>query len=446
MPVFNLSKLMLGLQPVLGAYYGGVSLINSAPAALPGITEVWIYGASIEAGIVNAFNAAMQSYLKGVHGLDLKLVNKGSSGQTLSGVQTRWNNEKATIAGRSDILIVTMPIGNNISISRPWSTMTTAAKNSLIADYAAFLASVSNNGNIVMPVNTTFRDYDGVGATINNEANGSLPFNEAVIYPAAIAVTPIMAMNGTPFADPYNIARNWYSKVLMDDVHYTSDGYQLLRNYWLDSIAARVKGRPPILVPRVASPELHQTTTAKECFLYFVNSLGQQYFVSNTVYGAVVRLGTSTDVIAMQTVSGYEPTSVTSTCYNVGGGASNAGVLSTGNTSSTLLHDDVRDKPMVVSVTTATPVQKFSGYAPNQPVTVTFVACRSTTETNRWGEYSIDNFASFVEANAALVAGNEPLIHTITGAADSAGEFTFSVRCKAGSSYAYINGIRVIPG
>lgn len=417
---------------------------------LAGIKEVWLLGASIDDGIISEgaltekFAAQMSAYAKREHGLDLVFKDHAVGTQTQDQIYSRWLTEKSAITGRSDVLVITMPMGNTVSDNRPYANQTPAFLESVRAQFVALMNDIKANGNIPMPVNTTFRNYDN--NTLHSEQLGSLPYNENILVPSVLSMSPVMAWKGRPYADPYNITRNSYATFLNDPVHPSYQGYAALRWYWIDCIAARIKGIAPPVVDRIESPDVTPQPRVPTAATFYCANGGTDAARGTGILTASVVLP-----YTLATTDYYLPPSkgyalntlrVTMPATAYGG---NATALSTGDTSDSLLNDELRKLTWYTQSDTFVQFAVIKGLAPNQSVKLTMMAARNATASDRVGQYSIDGGATFVEQSGAVAPGVAPSLFTLTGKANAAGEVEIVWRRKAGSTFAYLNGVTVTP-
>lgn len=434
----------------LAGPFNGIAPAKNNLKPLSGITEVWLLGASIDDGIISEgsltekFRPAMEAYAQREHGLNLVFRDHAVGTQTQAQIKARWETEKAAITGRSDVLVITMPLGNTISDNRPYANQTAEFLESVRAEFVALMGSIKANGNIAMPVNTTFRNYDN--NTLHAEQLGSLPYNENILVPSVQGMSPPMTWKGRPFADPYNITRNWYATLLNDPVHPNYQGYGAVRNYWIDCIAARIKGIAPPVVARIESPDLNPPLRTPSAGSFYCANGGTDASRGTGILTASVVLPYSlaTTGYYLPPSKGYGLNSLNITMPATAYGG-NGTALSTGNVSDSLLNDDVRKIAWFVQSDTFTRFALIKGLNPNQPVQLDMMAARSATAADRIGQYSIDGGATFVEQSGAVTPGTTPTVFTITGKANAAGEVEILWRRKAGSTFAYINGVTVRP-
>lgn len=410
------------------------------PGPLDTVEEVWIFGASLEVGICsrsdpNDMIPIIAQKISHAVGRGITVVNKSLSGDTLPGMEERFIDDWYSTAEAlgNKLLVVTMPLGGNITSARPYPGDMPNLKN----EFDSFMETIKSTGAHVLPVNTTFRDYDD---SVHNEENGSLPYNDAIVLPY-VQENPDAAYGGAPYANPYNITRNWYDTILSDGVHLTPEGYYLLRNFWTDFIIARILGEAPPMVPRIENPEV--AMEPYEIRLNYV--VGNGILRNLSVYGFFNRGNNTQGTTRIENPVGYAPSSTTVLYYAPLSTFDNgAGTASTGNNTPTLANDELRRYGLYTASTSFVNVDKYSGLLPNQPVEVDILSMR-ITDTPRKGRFSLDGGATYTEIDENYTAGQEPVIHTLQGVANSSGEITLSMAAPAADGFAYLNAAVVRP-
>ena len=412
---------------------------------LTGINEVWLLGASIDDGIISEgavtekFANAMSGYALREHGLNLKFTDRAIGTQTQDQIYNRWLTEKSQITGRKDVIVITMPLGNTISDNRPYANQTPEFLESVRAQFVALMKSITDNGNIAMPVNTTFRNYDN--NTLHAEQLGSLPYNENILIPSIQRLDPTMVQDKRPYVDPYNVMRNIWPDGYGDVVHPNYQGYSILRNYWIDCICNRIKGLPTPVINRIESPDITPQPRVPSEFTFYgstgASSTGELSASWKFAYTTL-----STDVY-MPVGKGYALNSLNVTFPSTLYGTNTN--LGTGDKSDSLLNDLVRVIAFYTNSTNWSRAFLIKGFRPNQNFRLEMVAARSANTADRIGQYSVDGGVTFVEQSGAVPPGTVPTIFSITGKANASGEVEVTWRCKTGSTFAYLNGVKVIP-
>lgn len=406
--------------------------------AIAGITEVWIYGASISDALITNYETVFSQQLTALGYSGITFVDKSIGGRGVTPTLSAWNAEKAAVTGRGDILVVFHCIGNDVSDNRPWSTLSQPNRDTLINDYASLVTSIADNGNVPMPVGTSFRDYDAT--TINNEQAGSLPFNEAIVNPALPLTSLDMSDgNGKPYLTMYNFVRNSSELILSspDPVHLNKMGDQLNRNLWADSIYARLSGNAPIAISRIENPVGIQAIPRDDITLFtnnFDSNRGSRaLFGGNDIYNCVD--------FSLSPTSGYLPSSVTLTQPLTLSGVNTNG-FDTGDVSQSLLNDKVKDGYVYTQSATWVILQTRKGYNVGQSVTLEIAVFRNSG-VSRVGDYSIDGGSTFISLNASPPSVDH--YHTFNAVADGNGEIELMGRVSAGSSFCYLSGTNAIP-
>lgn len=422
------------------------------PGPLDTVNTIWLYGASIEDGVsrigdLTDYTPALSNYISNLVGRTITVVDKGVPSQTMDQILARFNSDdlaEATALG-DELLIMSMPMGNDISTLRPYP----GGEPGFSEDYAALMGAFLGSGAYVLPSTATFRNYGGT--TVNDEAAGSLPYNENVVEPYIEAMVPAMwdTQAGRPYNDPYNFARNWYSHVLADDVHYTNEGYRILGRYWMDVAAARILGQWPAQIARVSDPTLSQTKPALATG--WKAAPGSGYGVYPQIMGLMERGVYSSEVGGLCVpFEEYAPNAITCDHFGVGtGNADNGTNLNAGNTSATLLNDLCRRYTFPLESGTFFKVCEFKGLAANQPFEVDILSARhvAVADPTRITEFSFngtDVAGECLSAYTTAAAATMTLL-TLSGNADASGNVAIWYRRKTGSSYGYINGVAIRP-
>jgi len=420
--------------------------INFLPALTVTPTQLWLYDASIGYNLANGVTLGSEvgfctDYLATEHGLTCQVFNKSVAGQTMAQIAARFEAEKASITGRADIVINTMPFGN--SVSGRWDAKSQAGKDAIIAEVVGFCNSVIANGNTLMLVNTTWRSV--TPDSLIDEENGIKPYNEAIVYPIVQGQTnPAMWINGAPFQNDYEFIRRWFS-ILTDDRHPEApQGYHCLRSWRLDGFARRVKGLPPLIATRYADPTAFQTRPVQRAMVVFANLT--IFAKSSGIYWALTAGSTATGTAKLLQMDGYDPNGMTITLNAAKEGAGTHGTtFNTGDKSKSLTHDGFKANYIFTTSQTFVEAFRVGGLTPGQSVQIDFMGMRQATGDTRRGLYSVDGGTTFVEQNATYAVGQTPSVGTLIGIANGSGEVIFSYRCKVGSTNAYLNGVIITP-
>lgn len=424
---------------------------SSLPAPLTGIDTIAFIGASIEEGIVSTYAATMANYMLIKHGITVTIEKYGYSGTDLAAIRTRWDDTikpgfQARADGGKGVLILTMPAGNTVTTLRPYATANagTLATNkdiydALITDMRA-VCGVRN----VIAVDHTFRLY-GYPATdcITDESLGSKPFNEAWIDPQARASD--WNLNGVSWCNPYAIAYNWYSLVLIDSTHYVSLGYAMLGLFWMDCAAAAIRGTLPPVITKKANPIGDQKPKSAKAIIVYANS----GLVVRSSVGAIFtgRGATVTaEVPFLIPVNGYEPVLGLGARPALTGGAANTG-LGTGDTSLTMMRDGARTAYAYTASASFVVLEELINQVPGSQTTWEVMCARQNSAgVTRFAEFSLDGTTVIGELDTSCVVGAIPRVFTVTITADSNGKSRLYIRCKSGNTTgAYANAITFTP-
>ncbi|MBL4795871.1 MAG: hypothetical protein JKY50_00500 [Oleispira sp.] len=403
-----------------------------------GITEVWIYGASISNALIEGYENVFSQRLTNLGHSGITFLDKSVGGRGIADTLIAWNAEKAAVTGRDDILIVTHCMGNTVSANRPWSGLSGAAQTVLFDEYQALIDSMTGNGQFVIPVGTSFRDYDGT--TVNNEDAGSKPFNDNIVYPVTATIDPDMTDGaGLCYLDLYNFTRNNHADMLQGDgIHLNTDANQLNRDLWAKGIAQRLSGSNPIIIPRVESPNTDQVIPREDLTLFNNNNSAG----SKVVFGGN-DLG-STSSYKLASLLDYLPNSVIVTQNTFDTNFGNGTFYDDGDVTSSITNDFIKMSGIQTASTVFIALQVRSGYLPNQEVELTISSFRSIGTTgSRSGDFSIDGGSTFITLDASPSSSQH--YHTFTAFADSGGNLTLSGRVNGGSGFLHLNGVQSLP-
>lgn len=402
------------------------------------IDEVVILGASISYGITSGYQTVMEEELAR-KGIKATVTMIATGGHTIQEALVDWEAVKGDRTD-SKCLVVIHAIGNNVSTIRPYSTASEADLNDIVNTMEDLVSSVMSNGNIPLLVNTTFRNY-GLTSVLN-ESVGSKPFNEAILIPKANELQPVMSYNSLPVIDLYELTRNLNTSIQQEyGIHYTSQGYNVLRRFIIDNIANRVLGYAPITVKRITDPSIPITSPQQSLVHFEINSTSK---ASNLIYGAhTMGLNTTTDT-TISTLSGYEGQSLVIKTVGGAGINYNVNALDNGNTTISLGNDVVKNVFLYATGTTFTSIITINGFSAYQEVSIDIAGYRDTEDVDRISEYTVDDgtTTSFLDAS-----NNNTGSHTVTlyATASAAGEISIKMKPATGSISAYMNGVMIKP-
>nr|WP_321413172.1 gliding motility-associated C-terminal domain-containing protein [uncultured Allomuricauda sp.] len=210
---------------------------------------------------LNTPNAARTSEWQ-INGVNVDVYGYGFAGYTINQIIPEVQN--ALTAHPTNTLFMVHIGGNNVSVTRPYSSTATPAELQQISDdYDALYAAIPParlDDVIIMPI--TFRTYDLSDDIYNNQELGSLPYNQNILIPKIQANTPSQInADGNPIVDLYNFTRNNYqtyfdvSDPAFDGVHPSSPvGEDLLSEYMSLRAAYFINGGdvPAPIIPSVS--------------------------------------------------------------------------------------------------------------------------------------------------------------------------------------------------
>lgn len=222
---------------------------------LPGILDadnIVMLGASImEDAFVTegTVTPGLQAYATAA-GFTGTLQSYAESGNTVSDTIARHATAQADLAATAgNNVYVVHAGGDTVSAQRPYP----GGAGDFGSDYTTLLGNITSTSDTVIPLPLTKRlygladpNYPNVpGAVVQDdvasEANGSKPYNDAIILPAMATHAPDwLADETTPFVDPYAFVNADTDVLDNDGIH--GPGYVFAR-YVLAQVAGRAMGR-----------------------------------------------------------------------------------------------------------------------------------------------------------------------------------------------------------
>lgn len=201
--------------------------------------------------------------------------------------------------------------GNDVTDTRPYSAATQLAKDTIANGSRTILQAFVNAGFMVVPANTSYRAYPGMGA----EANGSLPYNQNITHPLIQELCPHAMSNGVPVVDAYTFFKNNPSYLKSDGIHPTDEeGEYKFMEYWVNRM----------------SPLIHNSKQGDNHLRKVLINCG-----NNNIQGTTNRIAANGVIMPQLQVDGstLEGLSITTTNTQ---GINTGGRGNTGNTSLTL--------------------------------------------------------------------------------------------------------------
>lgn len=414
------------------------------------VSDVVILGASISDGVVLGKSSLMEAQFR-LHDISVEVHDESARGRNLAGINAHWNTVKGGYSHLGDaVLCVSHCMGNDISTLHPYSATSSFNVELMKAELNTLTASVTDNSNLSLLVEATFRGYNssrGDDYTWHNEENGSLPFNSNIGNPAAELLQPPQydADNQKPFVQCYNWSFN-YGKILLeyseDRIHFGEEGSELLRRLWVDNIAAFIKGENPIVVDKLTLSEALAVERTVQEVIFGEASTNDTGVHNSMPLANYLNISSPTTATPLLPISGYEPCAIKLT--------SAGDILAH---SSNTAYDDNGDEPTLENwrlqrafgYMSNTEFQDFfvvSGLESNQLVDIGMAAYRGNT-SNNWSQFRMNgNDAALINVNGHVSAGEN--VAWAGAQADENGEIRVEMR-KSGGAYGYWNGCHIKP-
>lgn len=140
--------------------------------------------------------------------------------------------------------------GNDVTDTRPYEDLTSTQINNLTEGLIFILDAIEAKGFTPILNDLTFRDY---GNSIEDESEGSAPYNDNIIKPLILSRTPEFAFpDGQSFWQPYVIVYNNESTWLSTDgIHFTGTGVTGWKNHFVNTICKYIfTGIPPTKIEK----------------------------------------------------------------------------------------------------------------------------------------------------------------------------------------------------
>lgn len=204
----------------------------------PPFTRLIIVGASIMANTF--FNlSVIESAMSTTYPAEsLTIHNRAVIGSTSTANVSQIDGILADYTNPSDTLtfVLIHTGGNDVTLTRPFSTATELQKTTLENNITYILDAIETKGFTPILSEISFRNYDDT--TYLNEKNGSKPYNDNIVHPLILARTPEFAYpDGTSYFQPYNLFFNdWETYLSSDDIHPAGAGITALKTHFVNAI------------------------------------------------------------------------------------------------------------------------------------------------------------------------------------------------------------------
>lgn len=328
-------------------------------------------------------------------------------------------------ADEGDNLYVVHIGGNNVTANRPYP----GGAETFSADYATLMANVVATDR-VLPLPLTKRLYSTPPEVFQgdevSEANGSKPYNEAIIYPQIAANAPDWIEAGLAHVDPYAFVNRQTEMLDVDGVHGLHHAFA---RYVLSSMAGRALGQRPTDSRAGRALVFRLTKAAPEnAYIGPINSLAGVAAGQPHAFLAGARFHDGTlDPFVEVGMSSYT------------GDGAGPGTEGYARLADTRLHE-----PTMVSNTlyvggTDVLTLRFRRLVPGDRVTVTAAGSRAATGTNRRGLVTLAGGEALVLDGASNAVSNQVVFAPVT--VPASGEIVLTLEVAAGSTYGYLRGV-----
>lgn len=219
-------------------YVSGIDVLELAP--FYGFNNLLIVGASIMAqtydngtDIVNRFDTTYPD------AGGWTVYGRAVAGWTTTDLRNNIDAILADYVAVQDMVVLVHTGGNNISLTRPYSSTTQTEQDTITDDVTYICDAIEAAGFIPVLADVTFRNYDNVDPLDDTTyANGSEPYNLNLYRPLALTYSPFYSdVNGDSFMSFYYFMLNNYAQYIgSDGIHPTTIGRAALRQRIVDTI------------------------------------------------------------------------------------------------------------------------------------------------------------------------------------------------------------------
>ncbi|MEM7507415.1 MAG: fibronectin type III domain-containing protein [Pseudomonadota bacterium] len=437
---FQIRETAINLDGSVEASSGVISVVAGF-GPIPGVLNadnVVVLGASLMFRSFGDRAASASAYASAV-GFTGTLQPRGVGGDVIDDTIAVYQTYESDFAGSlgSNALIIHTG-GNNVSNSRPYPGGDTA----ISGDLDALITSAKANGDQVILMDLSKRLYSSAPTVVPGQAdlNGSLPYNENIWRPLIESELPDWYDQGAPVVSFYDFVER-YEDVLEPagihpDNHPGSDFYRAIYQFPLARIAARAKGlRNDSRMGRALVFDFGENSGNDDYLPAAVNRVpwldSHPDPYKNVVVAAQATDG-SIDHFIECAIEGF---------HSVNQGGNGAGAFP--RLADTRLHDAeaMGDNLFVGTVggnTVNSGTLTFRQLTPGDTLTVTVAASRSSTDTNRRGDVTVNGETLVLDASNTAVSNQITFTPFIVPAT---GEVQVRLDKRSDSSFGYISAV-----
>lgn len=202
------------------------------------IQDLLILGASIMSSAYSDENTVKSL-------MDAKYINSSITVHPTaiagSNVQDLKDSIDTTLANYSHIqnMLVLVHIGgNDVTSTRPFTDMTQLERDTFVSNYEYISDAIVTAGFIPIIADLTFRRYKTTPiVTTSNEEDGSLPYNESLLYPLIQTYSKYYShSSGESIMQFYTLMYNHPEYMSYDGVHPNIDGNWYMKEHLVDTL------------------------------------------------------------------------------------------------------------------------------------------------------------------------------------------------------------------
>ena len=192
----------------------------------------------------------LQRYVSLTYGKTITYQNEAVSGSKAADALAKLPTVLASLPGGETVLFYVNTGFNDCSALQPYSDADSPDLEQLDEDYRALIQGIKTAGHKVIVGSVHFGTYGvntGSPNYYDNPERGSLPFNDAIFFPAIFDLSPeSMNADGRPIIDMYRLDYNDFPVLArLDGIHYQLMP-QVYQRYWIiDRVMTWAAGTRP---------------------------------------------------------------------------------------------------------------------------------------------------------------------------------------------------------
>ncbi len=413
----------------------GFGIAADTPAASSGlplaIQDVLIVGASImnqsmdETNIETLSNAAYSNSA-------ITVINRAISGWLMQDLKNNIDAILLDYIAITDMLVFIHIGGGDVSLTRTFDTVSEPVNDLFVSNLQYIVDAIKTAGLIPIVSDITFRRYIKTTPHVTelNEEDGSLPYNENLIYPMSkVESSTYTTSSGEAITQFYTLMYNNPKFLENDGIHPNADGELALAKRFVDTVLRyNFTGSYSSPISKRHSPN----QSANDVRF----SLGLAEYQTNILWVSTSTTNTGSNTNNMYSVNG-EDSGYRIQWLSTFTGVNQDGV-ETGDDSGFMLDTQIRNSYFMNFGETNT--VEVSGLDDNCTYTFRMTGSRDAVD-DRQTKITLDTVEKIYNTSSGGV-GNTTDGVVYTGVVPSSGIVTFTV--EGVTTFAYLGGIDII--